>query len=427
MTNPTLERQYQLTLQAALKESSEVFDAQERRLRTLDRQGQVADSLYFQMRLIADARAGNVEAFKEGLRQLGKSDGEQIQALKRLLLTVPEAKMSTFRKFIDESIPGPDDHTNAAKATSWGRRALVVGAVAAVLVVAISLIFNDGSDTHDDVFTIHAGSSPANTSGRRSRAEQSIYQQVSQGTVMVVQRVVVLADNGRILHVPTGHGSGFVVHQDGLVLTNRHVVEGGPDLIGLKLQYGEVVDWDVVVIFGQEDPLVLEARIVHQSPYVDIAMLEVKHAFPRALAFGPTPEPSTQVMAYGFPGVAVDQVDELNRREASVRNRELWQSIADGEDFDLVKLVGLENLKPTVTSGIVSQIRQTGQGLMLQMDTFIHSGNSGGPVVDHLGRVVGVATLRGTRVESVNMAIASKTVHEELARWPGISWPKSFD
>jgi hypothetical protein len=65
-------------------------------------------------------------------------------------------------------------------------------------------------------------------------------------------------------------------------------------------------------------------------------------------------------------------------------------------------------LQNTVTRGIVSAIRTTGGVTLIQTDAAVNPGNSGGPLVDRQGLVVGVTTLKvGGQAQSLSFAVAS--------------------
>lgn len=137
-------------------------------------------------------------------------------------------------------------------------------------------------------------------------------------------------------------GSGFVVDPNGVIVTNNHVVDGG----------GEVL---VKLADGTE----LAGRVLGTDPKTDLAVLKVETSKPlKAVQWG-------------------------NSDAARV-----------GEDvFAVGSPFGLGN---TVTSGIISaRGREIGAGPyddFLQLDASINSGNSGGPLFDRSGSVVGVNT-----------------------------------
>ncbi|WP_374529968.1 Do family serine endopeptidase [Novosphingobium sp.] len=140
-------------------------------------------------------------------------------------------------------------------------------------------------------------------------------------------------------------GSGFIISADGYIVTNNHVVslddENAADAVTVKLADGTQYN----------------ARIVGRDPESDIAVLKVD-------AKGPLP-----FVPFGDSG--------------KVRAGD-WV-IAIGNPF---------GLGGTVTSGIISSVnRNTGTGAYdhyIQTDASINSGNSGGPMFDMRGNVIGI-------------------------------------
>jgi hypothetical protein len=63
-------------------------------------------------------------------------------------------------------------------------------------------------------------------------------------------------------------------------------------------------------------------------------------------------------------------------------------------------------LQNTVTRGIVSAIRQTGDATLVQTDAAVNPGNSGGPLLDRSGRVIGITTMGFTDRQGLNFAVA---------------------
>lgn len=137
--------------------------------------------------------------------------------------------------------------------------------------------------------------------------------------------------------VPRGVGSGFFISQDGYILTNHHVVEGAD---GIRVTMAD----------GRE----LEAEVIGSDQRTDVALIKVDIK-------------NAPVLDIGNP--------------SSIRKGE-WV-LAFGSPF------GLDS---TVTAGIVSAIgRDTGDYLpFIQTDVAVNPGNSGGPLVDLNGRVVGI-------------------------------------
>jgi len=141
-------------------------------------------------------------------------------------------------------------------------------------------------------------------------------------------------------------GSGFLISSDGYIVTNNHVVAGGPS--------GEAVDRVTVTLFDGKE---YEAEIVGRDPSSDVALLKIR--------------------ATGLPFVKMG-----DSRKSRVGD---WV-IAIGNPL---------TLGSTVTAGIISALqRNIGAGgaydRFIQTDTAINPGNSGGPLFNLKGEVVGI-------------------------------------
>src|SRR5690606_13618592 len=162
-----------------------------------------------------------------------------------------------------------------------------------------------------------------------------------------------------------GAGSGIILSEDGLVLTNAHVISS---LRGIT----------VVLPDGSRE----EATLVGASPDDDLAVIQVD-----ADDLVPAELGSSDDLAVGEPVIAIGNALNL------------------GAD-------------PTVTQGIVSAkdraleaegIRLTG---LIQTDAAINPGNSGGPLVNAAGQVVGINTAIVADAQNLGFAIA---IDEALA------------
>ena len=145
-----------------------------------------------------------------------------------------------------------------------------------------------------------------------------------------------------------GTGSGTVINASGDVLTNHHVTDGGRNLV-------------VISEFSNGHS---PAQIVWESPEKDLALIRAPGlGLPAAPLFSGQPEKGTPVYSLGYPGAA---------------------------DFgDLA-------LDATLTAGVLGRIFPSPQPewnvTILQHDADINFGNSGGPLFDNCGRVIGVNT-----------------------------------
>jgi len=183
----------------------------------------------------------------------------------------------------------------------------------------------------------------------------------------------------------TVSGSGIFISDTGYILTNNHVVEGTKDV-------------NIVLSDGSQE----KATIVGTDLYSDIAVLKTDGKVPAVASLGNSDvlNPGESVIAIGSP---------------------------------------LGDFKNTVTVGVVSATGRsidTGQGYqiedLIQTDAAINQGNSGGPLVNLAGDVIGINTLivrnsgSGTVAEGLGFAIPINTaqaVAEQIMQKGYISRP----
>lgn len=165
----------------------------------------------------------------------------------------------------------------------------------------------------------------------------------------------------------TVSGSGVIFSPDGYVMTNNHVIE---NTISLK----------VIFASGEER----EAKVIGSDKFSDLAVLKTTGLMPAVATFGSSDslQPGETVIAIGSP---------------------------------------LGDFKNSVTVGVISALGRsldTGNGYLMegliQTDAAINSGNSGGPLLNLAGEVIGINTLivRGSgTVEGLGFAIPSSTAY----------------
>ncbi|MGA3295468.1 MAG: trypsin-like peptidase domain-containing protein [Candidatus Acidiferrales bacterium] len=168
-----------------------------------------------------------------------------------------------------------------------------------------------------------------------------------------------------------GLGSGFLITETGVIATNHHVVEGEASI-------------DVVFRNGSK----LLGKVVYVDSSRDFALVKVEGT--------------------GFPYLRLAGLDRIRVGETV---------IAIGSP------VGLEE---TVTRGIISAVRSgvdDQPGTWLQTDASINHGNSGGPLLDAHGDVVGINTMRGeldaggNAINGIAFALSSDDVLTALHRF----------
>jgi hypothetical protein len=170
-----------------------------------------------------------------------------------------------------------------------------------------------------------------------------------------------------------GVGSGFVLNNQGHVVTNYHVIEGA-EKVGVAYARGNIV-------------IMKEARVVVSEPGKDLAILKCD-VLPKTRSItvvGLRTTSSQAVMAIGFPGV----LDEINPSDMSTlretgRPDEYTVGPEDASAFEPVTFpghVGKEMPLDSGYGGIFKSIAHSAK---------ISGGNSGGPLIDRGGRVVGI-------------------------------------
>ncbi len=150
------------------------------------------------------------------------------------------------------------------------------------------------------------------------------------------------------IHTAAGLGSGFTF-ASGLIATNAHVV-GNSSTVEVEEQSGNIFSATVVQKDVDHDFAILRPDGIRQFTTVI------------PLPLGTTPAIGESIVVIGSPG----------------------------------------GLKGTVTTGIVSQLYPDG---MIQLNVSVNPGNSGGPVFDLDGRVVGIATLKYLKGDGLGFAI----------------------
>jgi hypothetical protein len=185
--------------------------------------------------------------------------------------------------------------------------------------------------------------------------------------------VIKVADNavGRVLNFQNdtlrGHGSGFIIGRTNnsvLMVTNHHVIDGGDEFL-----VGFLVD---------NKPRIYKARVLHQSTVVDLAVLSLAPSNDGFHNYTPFPisiskqDKGEAVAAVGYPGLSDDIATD-----------------------------GFNNptyFETTLTTGTISKVTignflDGGEFEITQHTAAVNPGNSGGPLIDQCGTVLGVNTL----------------------------------
>ncbi len=206
---------------------------------------------------------------------------------------------------------------------------------------------------------------PPYTLAPAEQALADVYQSVVDSTV----NIEVAKTNVRSGMTGLGTGSGFVIDQEGHIVTNNHVVENASSIR--------------VTFFNG---LTVSAKLVGRDPDSDLAVIKV----------------DTDI-----PGLSLKPVTFADSDQVKVGQTVLAIGSPFGENF-------------TLTTGIVSALQRSLSGEsrfsipeIIQTDAAINPGNSGGPLLNAAGQVIGVNTAIASATRSasgVGFAVPSNTV-----------------
>lgn len=238
-------------------------------------------------------------------------------------------------------------------------------------------------DVVDPRFNLEDFARPAPQKGKELLSIPEIVEKAKPAVVAIYTNVVI--DRGAYFGLveSTVAGSGFIITENGYIVTNAHVIEDARS-----------------VIVYLEDERTFEATIVGSDVYADVAVLKVD--------------------AEGLPTVPLGDSDQLLVGELA---------IAIGNPTG--------NLRGTVTSGIVSALNRDMPESpipLIQTDAALNSGNSGGALLNAYGEVIGINQLkivyadsgREEPIQGISFAIpsnAAKTIIESLIRTGKHEWP----
>lgn len=221
--------------------------------------------------------------------------------------------------------------------------------------------------------------------------------EVLDGREGVFRIAVPMNINGRLVPA-TGTGFAVGLEDECYVVTNQHVVDGAEEIFILYDQ-NQYVEADVLVSSPVRDLAILKPR--QQIPDVRVLALETGDITSGMAVFALGFSGASDALAQGF--------------DVQYENVEDWLSrlIADQESM-------------TVNNGIISTVMESSlvgssydidnKVELIQTNTAINNGNSGGPLLDRNGNVVGVNTLgiAGEAVQAVNGSVHVDELIREL-------------
>ena len=169
---------------------------------------------------------------------------------------------------------------------------------------------------------------------------------------------------------PGGLGSGVMINNDGYAITNAHVIQGETNL--------EVTVWLPQSDGSLQRTTIEEVEIIAINNHLDLALLRIKH-------------PEGEPFDFSY----------LEKAESIVVGQPV---------FAIGNPLGLER---SMSQGVVSTKQRSFDGLTyIQTDAAVNPGNSGGPLFNTKGEVVGITNMGITAAESLNFAIPTRYVKD---------------
>jgi hypothetical protein len=269
--------------------------------------------------------------------------------------------------------PRPTEASRASSAATSGRRSnilsvrsalIFVGTLVALLAVSsLSVGYLHWSGHPQSAVAAATSSTTLETADKPSALIPPPPQELT--TAQIADRAtpsVVVVENFNEDGIKAGQGSGYVFSDDGVVITNYHVIRGAKSLN--------------IRVPGRE-PYTVDSVLGYEIDH-DVAALQVSGGSLPALSTETVEEPKVgdRVVAIGAP-------------------------------------LGLES---TVSEGIVSALRDVGAMHIIQTTASISPGSSGGPLLNQYGRVIGLTTSTVLNGQSLNFVVSAKHISELLSR-----------
>jgi len=255
-----------------------------------------------------------------------------------------------------EMTPGPDPSRPPGRLRHIVTGAVIGGLCGALVATGAFLAFDDdGGDTTTTVTPVRTPEITRESSTIGTEGDVGSIVAAVEPAVVAVTTTISGSDGGG-----RGAGTGFVIGADGVIVTNNHVVAGAED---------------IEVAFS--DGTTLPADIVGRDAAADLAVVKVDaNGLP--------------VVELGDSGTVQvgDDVVAIGNALALEGGLSVTRGIISGPPREVVA----EELRITLDA-------------VLQTDAAINQGNSGGPLVDAEGRVIGINTAIAGQAENVGFAI----------------------
>ncbi len=235
------------------------------------------------------------------------------------------------------------------------------------------------------VLAVRKSADAADTAGTRAAATpDALFERVARAELSVRENVERVGEGVVLIKVPSASGSGFVVSREGHVVTNAHVIQGERNI-------------SVTLFLGREAALdkktIERVEILAVNPTWDLALLKLPEKALAGLTLTPIPFGRFEDVRAGQPV------------------------------FSIGSPLGLER---TISEGIVSTKNRASDGMLyIQTTAPTNPGNSGGPLFNLKGEMIGVVSWHYAFNEGLNFAIPVATVEAFLANREAFAFDKT--
>jgi serine protease Do len=235
------------------------------------------------------------------------------------------------------------------------------------------------------VLAVRKSADAADTAGTRAATTPgALFERVARAELSVRDNVERVGEGVVQIKVPSASGSGFVVSREGHVVTNAHVIQGERNI-------------SVTLFLGREAALdkktIERVEILAVNPTWDLALLKLPEKALAGLTLTPIPFGRFEDVRAGQPV------------------------------FSIGSPLGLER---TISEGIVSTKNRASDGMLyIQTTAPTNPGNSGGPLFNLKGEMIGVVSWHYAFNEGLNFAIPVATVEAFLANREAFAFDKT--
>lgn len=178
-------------------------------------------------------------------------------------------------------------------------------------------------------------------------------------------------------------GTGFIVSEDGMILTNKHVV------------LDEEAEYTVFTNDGRK----FSAKVLAQDPIQDLAVLGIEQE--------KTVDGNGEFVLESFPTVKLGDSDKLESGQTVIA---IGNALGEFRNTVSVGVISGLGRKITASGGGFVEILED----VIQTDAAINKGNSGGPLLNLRGEVVGINTAMALEAQSIGFAIPINKAKKDI-------------